>query len=529
MATLSSICSNDAGWKWACACWPLVLIWQATDVYIISCFSVVLWRLWTMICYPFLICCGTWQYSDKDFTGQGAIGAVDGEIVDAEWVRADELASRGKDGKPQKMKLYEGKVEPRDLVQGAVGDCWMVAALACSAEHPPCIRNAFLTREYNPRGSYRVRMYALGRIELGFRFRFRAGSGPSEHGPRACTDLWTPIGSRVRSFDGQTGSWVVITVDDHVPCRRGTRQPIYCKLHGNELWAVLLEKAFAKFCGSYASLDGGFAAWAWRALTGDNVFRLSCVDGRVWQRLDFKNLPSQTGDKRACGFYATDEKYKPDEAWVLIQKYLRADCFVAASGGEDMSGGAGTVVAGVGRRGEATADNGLVGTHAYSVLDAVELGLIPGLKIGSGLLGQTRLVKLRNPWGSYEWKGAWSDGSKEWAEHPIIRARLRPRDEDDGTFWMPLEDFSKIFTKIDICDRTTKHDLKLRVHEDCGACGVVAGCLGGLADFVCLCRGLRVLYCGQTTSTVTKSAERNCCGCVGGPLGGAPDDAGTAV
>ena len=258
MATLSSICSNDAGWKWACACWPLVLIWQATDVYIISCFSVVLWRLWTMICYPFLICCGTWQYSDKDFTGQGAIGAVDGEIVDAEWVRADELASRGKDGKPQKMKLYEGKVEPRDLVQGAVGDCWMVAALACSAEHPPCIRNAFLTREYNPRGSYRVRMYALGRIELGFRFRFRAGSGPSEHGPRACTDLWTPIGSRVRSFDGQTGSWVVITVDDHVPCRRGTRQPIYCKLHGNELWAVLLEKAFAKFCGSYKALDGGW-------------------------------------------------------------------------------------------------------------------------------------------------------------------------------------------------------------------------------------------------------------------------------
>ena len=44
---------------------------------------------------------------------------------------------------------------------------------------------------------------------------------------------------------------------------------------------------------------------------------------------------------------------------------------------------------------------GLVGTHAYSILDARELGLIPGLNLGAGLLGQTRLVKLRNPWGVY--------------------------------------------------------------------------------------------------------------------------------
>ena len=38
---------------------------------------------------------------------------------------------------------------------------------------------------------------------------------------------------------------------------------------------------------------------------------------------------------------------------------------------------------------------GLVGTHAYSILDARELGLIPGLSLGAGLLGQTKLSTRR--------------------------------------------------------------------------------------------------------------------------------------
>jgi len=41
---------------------------------------------------------------------------------------------------------------------------------------------------------------------------------------------------------------------------------------GTELWVFLLEKAFAKFVGGYAYLDGGHSAWAWHTLTGDNVF-----------------------------------------------------------------------------------------------------------------------------------------------------------------------------------------------------------------------------------------------------------------
>ena len=67
-----------------------------------------------------------------------------------------------------------------------------------------------------------------------------------------------------------------------------------------------------------------------------------------------------------------------------------------------------------------------MGTHAYSILDARELGLIPGLSLGSGVLGKTKLIQLRNPWGRFEWTGAWSDGAPEWAKYPKVRRPLPP-------------------------------------------------------------------------------------------------------
>ena len=86
----------------------------------------------------------------------------------------------------------------------------------------------FLTREYNPRGKYRVKIY-----------------------------------------DPQQEKFVIVTVDDRIPCKAGTRRPMFMSPHGNELWAIMLEKAYAKFCGSYGKLNGGFTLWGWQSMTGD--------------------------------------------------------------------------------------------------------------------------------------------------------------------------------------------------------------------------------------------------------------------
>lgn len=55
-----------------------------------------------------------------------------------------------------------------------------------------------------------------------------------------------------------------------------------------------------------------------------------------------------------------------------------------------------------------------------------------------------RLVKLRNPWGSGEWNGDWSDASPLWTEE--LRAQVGfDGARDDGIFWMNFEDFKEIF------------------------------------------------------------------------------------
>ena len=74
--------------------------------------------------------------------------------------------------------------------------------------------------------------------------------------------------------------------------------------------------------------------------------------------------------------------------------------------------------------------------HAYTLLSAAEVLDINGNTV--------RLVKLRNPWGSGEWNGDWSDASPLWTDE--LRNQVGfDGSRDDGIFWMDFNDFKEIF------------------------------------------------------------------------------------
>ena len=76
----------------------------------------------------------------------------------------------------------------------------------------------------------------------------------------------------------------------------------------------------------------------------------------------------------------------------------------------------------------------IVRMHAYSIMEARE---IKG----------NRLLKVRNPWGEGEWRGAWSDGSEQWT--PEWMELLNHRFGDDGQFWISYEDLLREYSSFD--------------------------------------------------------------------------------
>mmetsp|Transcript_59474 Transcript_59474/g.145633 ORF Transcript_59474/g.145633 Transcript_59474/m.145633 type:complete len:490 (-) Transcript_59474:2606-4075(-) len=484
LPTFNKLYTGRAGTLWNVLCCPIFgtigLIWRSIVIFCYPCCTVLLQRVMVGCAWKYCCCCLGWPYEDDTFFGASALGDHGGESsrqMDkrTEWVRAQDL-DQFKGKKPQ---LFEGDIEPNDLCQGAVGDCWLVAAFACGSEFPDMIRHMFLTKEYNPRGLYRIRIY-----------------------------------------DPQQEKWVIVTVDDRIPCektKRGkSKSPRFMKPNGNELWAIILEKAYAKHCGSYAAISGGFVLWGWLSMTGDHVFQLSLEEkqtkkkknsspGKSWIREDMVALKNPK-DKRDCGFRRTKETYSEDQVWTLLKKYDRQKALISASIGKDANKKTD------GPSGEQMLEqSGLVAGHAYSVIAAKEVS-----ERGPGGIPVTnaktfRLLQLRNPWGTYEWKGNWSDKSKLWKKHSSIAKQLNFVDADDGTFWMEFKDFKKVYTRINVCNRDTARDASLDVNEDSGACGIIFGFLGGCGRFWCLCQGIRNLYFSNESKNETLNTHEKCC------------------
>jgi hypothetical protein len=94
------------------------------------------------------------------------------------------------------------------------------------------------------------------------------------------------------------------------------------------------------------------------------------------------------------------------------------------------------------------AAEGLLSGHAYSITKVVVV-------VTANTHKRVPLLRIRNPWGKCEWKGAWSDRSSTWDYvTPNEKARIKLHEKDDGEFFMSFNDFIKHFDALDICNLT---------------------------------------------------------------------------
>ena len=293
----------------------------------------------------------------KSLIGQPPDRDNDLDPYEFKWGSAEEIFGKGD------YSVFNS-IDPSDIQQGRLGDCYLLCAMSSLAERPSLIHRLFDTEEPNEYGVYAV---------------------------------WLNI----------NGMWREVVVDDlfpvvQPPYQRGAIEFAFSRTSEDELWPMIIEKAYAKVYGSYSRIAAGDPIHALRDLTG---------------------APYKV--------YMFNQQFTPQEIDQFWKELFDAERrgWICVCGTQST------------RISEEKQVNGLLSGHAYSLLDAQNVTDSQGQRC--------RIVLIRNPHGQTEWNGDWSDSSHKWT--PELRQQFGVKIEDDGLFWMSWEDFVKNFEFLGFC------------------------------------------------------------------------------
>mmetsp|Transcript_18343 Transcript_18343/g.24523 ORF Transcript_18343/g.24523 Transcript_18343/m.24523 type:complete len:135 (+) Transcript_18343:385-789(+) len=115
---------------------------------------------------------------------------------------------------PDATLFGKNSIQPSDISQGALGNCWFLAAAAAIAEYPGRMEDVFAKGlKLKAPGAYAMNFYTLGVPHT-------------------------------------------VVVDDMIPFL--DNKPMFSKLSNDgAIWPMILEKAFAKMRGNYRHIIGG--------------------------------------------------------------------------------------------------------------------------------------------------------------------------------------------------------------------------------------------------------------------------------
>jgi hypothetical protein len=268
-------------------------------------------------------------------------------VNDIIWLSPSELFG-GKN-----YSLFDDSIDIEDIMQGNLGNCYFLSALSSLSEFPQLICQIFRSFKINTEGYYEVTFFINGEAQN-------------------------------------------IIIDDYIPCNKKTKQPFFCKPRNNEIWVLLLEKAWAKVNGGYINTIGGHASESLKTLTP------FCIKSYV------------------------NKEYSEDSLFKTILNADRLNYTLTSTSEFD----------------DKIEKLGLNPSHSYTIISAFEE------EVDNEVI---RLLLIRNPWGFREWKGDWSDSSNKWTEKTRQIFKNSNENKDDGTFYIELSDYVKYFNETQIC------------------------------------------------------------------------------
>ncbi|CAF0828064.1 unnamed protein product [Adineta steineri] len=213
----------------------------------------------------------------------------------SQWLRISDVAPLPDDPPNLPWTIFSSP-QPSDIQQGALGNCWLIAALALISERPRLLEHILLTKQVNSQGVYLVRICHNGLwktiiVDDCFpctkhkRLVFTQAKRQGALGNCWLIAALALISERPRLLEHilltkqvnsqgvylvricHNGLWKTIIVDDCFPCTKHKRL-VFTQAKRRQLYVPLIEKACAKLFGSYSSLKSGNMLEGLQLLTG---------------------------------------------------------------------------------------------------------------------------------------------------------------------------------------------------------------------------------------------------------------------
>ena len=124
------------------------------------------------------------------------------------WKRASDIF------KNEKYVLFSNEISPKNIIQGSIGNCYFLTIVSGLTKFPSLIYQLFNCLNVTENCFY---------------------------------ELYLNINNKISK----------VILDDFFPYNTRKNRPIFCKPYKNEIWLMLLEKAWAKIKGSYYNMDNG--------------------------------------------------------------------------------------------------------------------------------------------------------------------------------------------------------------------------------------------------------------------------------